>query len=98
VGLEDIDDNVDEIGISMVTTKDVKYARKLGIQKLPCIGLFRCSIINKFLFDYFFLRNGDFQSFTGDLKSEVAILNWLSDIETLEIPGVIEEVEPKLAM
>ena len=41
VGLEDIDDNVDEIGISMVTTKDVKYARKLGIQKLPCIGLFR---------------------------------------------------------
>ena len=43
VGLEDIDDNVDEIGISMVTTKDVKYARKLGIQKLPCVGLFRWS-------------------------------------------------------
>ena len=41
VGIEDIDDNVDEIGISMVTTTDVKYARKLGIQKLPCIGLFR---------------------------------------------------------
>ena len=43
MGLEDIDDNVDEIGISMVTTKDVKYARKLGIQKLPCVGLFRFS-------------------------------------------------------
>merc|ERR1719266_1232091 len=74
VGLEDIDDNVDEIGISMVTTKDVKYARKLGIQKLPCVGLF---------------RNGDFQAFTGDLKNEINVLNWLSDIETLEIPGVI---------
>eukprot|EP00092_Neocalanus_flemingeri_P058940 GFUD01070340.1.p1 GENE.GFUD01070340.1~~GFUD01070340.1.p1 ORF type:complete len:2430 (-),score=751.56 GFUD01070340.1:121-7410(-) len=76
-GLEDIDDNVDDIGISMVTTKDVKFARKLGIPKLPCIGLF---------------RNGDFQTFSGDLNSEVAILNWLSDIETLEIAGVIEEV------
>jgi len=75
--LEDIDDNVDDIGISMVTTKDVKFARKLGIPKLPCIGLF---------------RNGDFQMYSGNLGSEVAILNWLSDIETLEIPGVIEEV------
>ena len=37
-------------------------------------------------------RNGDFQTFAGDLKSEIAILNWLSDIETLEIAGVIEEV------
>ena len=48
MGLEDIDDNVDEIGISMVTTKDVKYARKLGIQKLPCVGLFRFSIAKDF--------------------------------------------------
>ena len=48
MGLEDIDDNVDEIGISMVTTKDVKYARKLGIQKLPCVGLFRFSIAKNF--------------------------------------------------
>lgn len=76
-GLEDIDDNIDDIGISLVTTKDVKFARKLGIPKLPCVGLF---------------RNGDFQSFGGDLGNEAAILNWLSDIETLEIPGVIEEV------
>ena len=76
-GLEDIDDNVDDIGISMVTTKDVKFARRLGIPKLPCVGLF---------------RNGDFQAFDGDLTSEVAILNWLSDIDTIEIPGVIESV------
>ena len=51
MGLEDIDDNVDEIGISMVTTKDVKYARKLGIQKLPCVGLFRFSIAKDFFSD-----------------------------------------------
>ena len=76
-GLEYIDDNIDDLGISMVTTKDVRYARRLGIQKLPCIGLF---------------RNGNFQVFDGDLSSEVSILNWLSDTETLEIPGLIEEV------
>ena len=76
-GLENIDDNVDELGIFMVTTKDVRYARRLGIQKLPCIGLF---------------RNGHFQTYEGDLNSELAILNWLSDIDNLEIPGVIEEV------
>ena len=76
-GLENIDDNVDELGISLVTTRDVKYARRLGIQRLPCIGIF---------------RNGLYQSYTGDINSELAILNWLSDIETLEIPGVIEEV------
>ena len=69
--------NIDDLGISMVTTKDVGYARRLGIQKLPCVGLF---------------RNGHFQIYDGDITSEVAILNWLSDIETLEIPGVIEEV------
>ena len=76
-GLEDIDDNVDDIGISLVTTKDVKFARRLGIPKLPCVGIF---------------RNGNFQAYDGDLTSEVSILNWLSDIDTLEIPGVIEEV------
>ena len=76
-GLEDIDENIDDIGISLVTTKDVKFARRLGIPKLPCVGIF---------------KNGIFQSFEGDLTSEVSILNWLSDIDTLEIPGVIEEV------
>ena len=60
-----------------MTTRDVRYARRLGIQRLPCIGIF---------------RNGLYQSYAGDLGSELAILNWLSDIETLEIPGVIEEV------
>ena len=76
-GLEDIDDNVDDIGISLVTTTDIKFARRLGIPRLPCLAIF---------------RNGNFQAYSGDLTSEVDILNWLSDIDTLEIPGVIEEV------
>ena len=76
-GLEDIDDNVGDIGITLVTTKDVKFARRLAIPRLPCLAIF---------------RNGNFQAYSGDLTSEVDILNWLSDIETLEIPGVIEEV------
>ena len=77
VGLEDIDSKIDEMGIYLVTTTDVKFAKRLGIPKLPCVGLF---------------RNGDFLAFTGDLTNEINVLNWLSDIETLEINGVIEEV------
>jgi len=76
-GLEYIDDDIDDLGISLVTTRDTKYARQLGIKKLPCLGLF---------------RNGDLKLFEGDLNSEMAILNWLSEIDTLEIVGVIEKV------
>ena len=46
----------------------------------------------------FIVRNGDFQAFTGDLKNEINVLNWLSDIETLEIPGVIEEVNSDMLL
>ena len=50
------------------------------------------------MLDLHFIRNGDFQAFTGDLKNEINVLNWLSDIETLEIPGVIEEVNSDMLL
>ena len=76
-GLEAIDDDINDIGLVMVTTKDIRYARKLGITKLPCLGLF---------------RNGDFKIFEGDYHNEFDILKWLSSIDTLEISDQIEEV------
>lgn len=34
--------------------------------------------------------------FKGDLKDEDEVLAWLTDAETLEIPGKIEEVNIKM--
>ena len=76
-GVENIDDDINDIGLVTVTTKDIKYARKLGITKLPCLGLF---------------RNGDFKIFEGDNQNEYDVLKWLSSIDTLEISDQIEEV------
>ena len=58
--------------------KDRKLAKKVyGISKFPAIGLF---------------RNGaeaeNFVSYNGDLRNVAGVLNWLSDTETMEIPGI----------
>ena len=37
-------------------------------------------------------RNGDFVKYSGDLLDEFDILEWITDRNTLEIPGKIEEV------
>ena len=40
--LENIDDELDDFGISLVTTEDIKFAgAKLGIRKFPALGMFR---------------------------------------------------------
>ena len=42
--LEDIDDELDDYGISLVTTEDIKYAGNvLGVRKFPALGIFRNS-------------------------------------------------------
>ena len=76
--LETIDDEVDNYGIALVTTEDIKYAgQSLEIRKFPALGIF---------------RNGNFLLFDGDLHSPEQTLSWILDEETLEIPGQIEEV------
>ena len=76
--LENIDDELDDFGIHLITTEDIKYAGiKLGIRKFPALGMF---------------RNGDFLLYEGELKDEKELLSWLIDEETLEIQGKIEEV------
>ena len=81
--LEDIDDELEDMGITLVTTEDIKYAGSvLGIRTFPCLGIF---------------RNGDFKLYQGSLKVSVRdLLSWLVDQETLEIEGRIEQVNARM--
>lgn len=38
----------------------------------------------------------DFCTFVGDLEDEDEVLSWITDEETLEIPGKIEEVNTRM--
>ena len=76
--LETIDDEIDGYGIVFVTTEDIKYAgSELKIRNFPALGIF---------------RNGNFVLYQGNLHDADAAFSWMVDKDTLEIPGVIEEV------
>ncbi|KAJ9596073.1 hypothetical protein L9F63_012741 [Diploptera punctata] len=79
--LENIDDELDEAGIIFVTTEDIQLAKKYGIRSYPTLAFF---------------RNKDPIVFKGDLEDEDEVLAWLTDEETLEIPGRIEEVNIRM--
>lgn len=79
--LENIDDELDEAGIIFVTTEDTVMAKKLNIKNFPQLVFF---------------RNRDPLFYKGDLDDEDEVLSWLTDENTLEIPGKIEEVNSKM--
>lgn len=79
--LESIDDELDEAGIIFVTTEDTATAKKYNVKSYPRLVFF---------------RNRDPLHFTGDLDDEDEVLAWITDDETLEIPGKIEEVNVKM--
>ena len=81
--LEEIDDELDDFGISLVTTEDIKYAASvLKVKHFPSLGMF---------------RNGHFKLYEGSLKVNVRqLLSWMVDKETLEIEGQIEQVNEKM--
>ncbi|KAJ8675217.1 hypothetical protein QAD02_011003, partial [Eretmocerus hayati] len=79
--LENIDDELDETGIVFVTTEDTGIARKHGIKTLPTLAFF---------------RNKEPLLFKGDIEDEDEVLSWLTDENTLEIPGKIEEVNGRM--
>lgn len=56
-------------------------AKKYNVKTLPALVFF---------------RNKDPLMFSGDLNDEDEVLAWLTDEETLEIPGKIEEVNIKM--
>ena len=76
--LENIDDDLDDFGIKLVTTEDIKYAGTvLKVRRIPSLGIF---------------RNGQFKLYEGPLNDEDELLSWLLDEETLDLPGEIEKV------
>ncbi len=76
--LEKIDDELDEYGITLVTTEDIKYAGvKLKLRRFPSLGIF---------------RNGHFLSYNGSLLDERDVLTWLVDKDTLDLKGQVEKV------
>ncbi|XP_037963657.1 uncharacterized protein LOC105392584 isoform X6 [Plutella xylostella] len=79
--LENIDDELDETGIIFVTTEDLVLAKKYGIKTFPTLVFF---------------RNKDPLVYKGDIEDEDEVLSWLTDEDTLEIPGKIEEVNSKM--
>lgn len=79
--LENIDDELDETGIIFVTTEDTGMAKKYGVKSFPTLVFF---------------RNKDPLFYKGDIEDEDEVLSWLTDENTLEIPGKIEEVNTKM--
>ncbi|XP_052121699.1 uncharacterized protein LOC113208203 [Frankliniella occidentalis] len=79
--LENIDDELDETGIIFVTTEDINFAKKTGIKNFPALVFF---------------RNKDPLTYKGDLEDEDEVLAWITDEDTLEIPGRIEEVNARM--
>ncbi|XP_045765517.1 uncharacterized protein LOC123867504 isoform X7 [Maniola jurtina] len=79
--LENIDDELDETGIIFVTTEDLTVAKKYGIKTFPTLVFF---------------RNKEPLIYKGDIEDEDEVLAWLTDEDTLEIPGKIEEVNSKM--
>ncbi|XP_015589838.1 uncharacterized protein LOC107265186 isoform X3 [Cephus cinctus] len=79
--LENIDDELDETGIIFVTTEDTGVAKKHGIKTFPTLAFF---------------RNKEPLIYSGDIEDEDEVLSWLTDENTLEIPGKIEEVNSRM--
>ncbi|GFG32944.1 hypothetical protein Cfor_05504, partial [Coptotermes formosanus] len=79
--LENIDDELDEAGIIFVTTEDINLAKKHGIKTFPSLAFF---------------RNKELLVYEGDIEDEDEVLAWLTDEDTLEIPGRIEEVNMRM--
>lgn len=76
--LENIDDDLDDFGIKLVTTEDIKYAGQvLKVRRIPSLGIF---------------RNGQFKLYEGPLNDESELFSWLVDSDTLDLPGAIEKV------
>uniref|UniRef100_A0A1B6DZL5 Thioredoxin domain-containing protein n=1 Tax=Clastoptera arizonana TaxID=38151 RepID=A0A1B6DZL5_9HEMI len=79
--LENIDDELDDSGIIFVTTEDTALAKKYNIKSFPILVFF---------------RNKEPLIYKGDLEDEDEVLSWLTDDDTLEIPGKIEEVNTRM--
>lgn len=79
--LEKIDDDCDAYGISMVKINDMSLAKRYGIKTFPALVYF---------------RNGNPLVYSGDLKDDQEVLEWLLDDEQRELNDEIEDINGKM--
>ncbi|XP_075553237.1 hulk isoform X4 [Dermacentor variabilis] len=79
--LEHINDEAEKFGVAFVKNSDRPTAKKLGIAKFPSLVYF---------------RNREPTVYEGDLMDEEKVLDWLTNLEAMELPDRIEEVNGKI--
>lgn len=79
--LERIDDDASNFGVSFVKNSEKSTAKKYGVTSFPALMYF---------------RNQQPAIFDGDLKDEEKVLAWLTDLDAMELPDKIEEVNVKI--
>ncbi|KFM78693.1 hypothetical protein X975_14268, partial [Stegodyphus mimosarum] len=79
--LEQIDDDAGKFGVAFVKNSEKSTAKKYGVTSFPALMYF---------------RNQQPAIFDGDLKDEEKVLAWLTDLDSMELPDKIEEVNAKI--
>ncbi len=75
--LEEIDEQLENVGILFVYTDDESYAAKLKVTAFPTIAFF---------------RNGERLMYEGSIENEMAVLKFATELNNLKVPGQIAEV------
>lgn len=79
--LEKIDDDAENFGVEFVKNGEKFVAKKYGVTEFPALVYF---------------RNKEPAIYKGDLMNEDSVLSYLTDIESMEVPDAIEEVNAKV--
>ncbi|XP_055930888.1 uncharacterized protein LOC129961093 [Argiope bruennichi] len=79
--LERIDDEASNFGVAFVKNSEKSTAKKYGVTSFPALVYF---------------RNQEPAIYDGDLKDEERVLAWLTDLNSMELPDKIEEVNAKI--
>uniref|UniRef100_A0A147BH45 Putative thioredoxin/protein disulfide isomerase n=1 Tax=Ixodes ricinus TaxID=34613 RepID=A0A147BH45_IXORI len=79
--LEHINDEAEKFGVAFVKNSDRPTAKKFGITKFPALAYF---------------RNQEPTLYDGDLMDEEKVLDWLTNLEAMELADRIEEVNGKI--
>lgn len=78
--LSQIDDDADRFGVQFVSNAERAAAKKFGITTFPKL---------------LFFRHQEPTVYEGDLMNEEQVLEWLTSIESLDLPDKIEEATAK---
>lgn len=91
--METIDDDTDKHGIQFVKSNDVKLAHEIGIFAFPALVYYETGVPimydGKFSHLIIFLDHFvhiNFEKFSGNLKNENRVLQWLIDQKSKNFP------------